>query len=125
MIPGALPAVLRYSVEVATKHPDGRAMVDVRQVGGWLELQGPLSHAFGDRPAEDPAECDAEAPQVARFWHCGTVAPKPGDLITAGTSHGAPIATFDVLMTHADHLLVGFHKPAATVPDHERALRAA
>ena len=65
MIPGALPAVLRYTVELTARSYDGQPLTDVRECSGWLELQGTLSRAIGEPVAPDqlnPAEL-----QIARF----------------------------------------------------------
>lgn len=114
MIPGALPAVLRYSVEVNAKGTDGRPMTDVRECDGWLELQEPLAQAFGEPPPDADAEPDAYAPMVARFWHCGAMVPELGDVITAHALGGAmTVATYLVVLSHADHLLIQLHTPAA------------
>lgn len=118
-----IPAVLRYTVEVTTRGHDGRPPTDVRECEGWLELQGTLSHVLGELDAPDdlnPAE-----PQIARFWRSESVTPKTGDLITAYTHGGKPLTRFDVLMTCADHLLVGLHGLPALVPNPQEVHRAA
>lgn len=123
MIPGALPAVLRYTVEVTTRGHDARPLTDVRDCEGWLELQGTLSRAIGEPAAPDrlnPAEL-----QIARFWRAESVTPKAGNLITVHTRSGQRLAAYDVLMTCADHLVVGLHELPACVPNSQEVQRAA
>lgn len=124
MIPGALLAVLRYTVEVATSGPDGRLLTDVRECSGWLELLGTLANAVGEPLALEALNPDEL--QIARFWRVESVTPKTGDLITAYTHGGKPLARYDVLMTHADHLVVGLHRELlAFAPNHQEVPRAA
>ena len=123
MIPAALPAVLRYTVEVTTRGHDGRPLTDVRECSGWLELHGTLSRAIGEPVAPDqlnPAEL-----QIARFWRAESMTPKAGDLITVQTYSGDRLAAYDVLMTCADHLVVGLHELPAFVPNPQEVHRAA
>lgn len=118
-----IPAVLRYSVAVSTRGADGRPLTDVRESEGWLELQGTLSRAIGEPVALDqlnPAEL-----QIARFWRAETVTPKAGDLITVHTHSGQRLAAYDVLMTCADHLVVGLHELPAFAPNPQEVPRAA
>ncbi len=122
-MPGALPAVLRYTVELTARSYDGQPLTDVRECSGWLELQGTLSRAIGEPVAPDqlnPAEL-----QIARFWRAENVAPAAGDLITVTKYNGQPLARYDVLMTCADHLVVGLHELPAFVPNPQEVHRAA
>lgn len=123
MIPGALLSVLRYSVEVATSGQDGRPLTDVRECGGWLELLGTLANAVGKPVALEALNPDEL--QIARFWRAENVAPAAGDLITVTTHNGQPLARYDVLMTCADHLVVGLHELPAFVPNPQEVPRAA
>lgn len=123
MIPAALPAVLRYTVEVATRGHDGRPLTDVRECSGWLELLGTLANVVGE-----PLGLEALNPdelQIARFWRTENVTPEIGDLITVTTHNGQPLARYDVLLTCADHLVVGLHELPAFVPNPQEVPRAA
>lgn len=123
MIPGALPAVLYYTVEVTTRGHDGRPLTDVRDCAGWLELQGTLSRAIGEPVAPD--QLNPDKLQIARFWRTENVTPKAGNLITVHTHSGQRLAAYDVLMTCADHLVVGLHELPAFVPNPKEVPRAA
>lgn len=117
-----MPAVLRHTVQVATRGPDGRPLTDVRECDGWLEPQGTLANAVGKPVALEALNPDEL--QIARFWRAENVAPAAGDLITVTTHNGQPLARYDVLMTCADHLVVGLHELPAYAPNSEEVHRA-
>jgi hypothetical protein len=115
MSPGALPAVLRYSVEVDSRGADGRPLIDVRECEGWLELQG--APRTSQREPVPPADLNGSELQLARFWRAEPVAPRAGDVITIFTRSSRPLVRLLVLMTVADHLVVGIHEQPASVPN--------
>lgn len=118
-----IPAVLLYSCAVSSRDAEGRPLTDVRECEGWLELQGTLANVTGERlPLEEPNPGEL---QIARFWRSESVTPKAGDLITAHTHSGKPLARYDVLMTCADHLVIGLHEIPALVPNPQEVHRAA
>lgn len=123
MIRGALPAVLRYTVELTARSYDGQPLTDVRECSGWLELLGTLANAVGKPVALEALNPDEL--QIARFWRTENVTPETGDLITVTTHNGQPLARYDVLMTCADHLVVGLHELPAFVPNPQEVPRAA
>ena len=118
-----IPAVLLYSCAVSSRDAEGRPLTDVRECEGWLELLGTLANAVGE-----PLGLEALNPdelQIARFWRTENVTPEIGDLITVTTHNGQPLARYDVLMTCADHLVVGLHELPALVPNPQEVPRAA